>query len=64
MDILLNFVSTQSWFEIATTVIAIASAVAAATPTPSSRSTLGKVYGVIDFLALNFGKAKNTGTKK
>jgi hypothetical protein len=63
MDILINFVSAYAWFEIATTVIAIASVIAAATPTPSSQSVLGKIYGVIDFLAINFGKAKDSGTK-
>jgi hypothetical protein len=61
MDIVLEFLKTQSWFGIVTAVIALASAVAAFTPTPEAGSTLAKVYAVIDFLALNIGKAKDKG---
>ena len=64
MDILLNFISEQSWFGIVTAVIALASAIAAATPTPKPGTVLAKLYAVIDFLALNIGKAKDDGTKK
>ena len=61
MELLVNFVQTQSWFGIVTAVIALASAIAAATPTPAPGTTLAKLYAVIDFLALNFGKAKHKG---
>jgi hypothetical protein len=64
MDTVLEFVETQSWFGIVTAVIALASAIAAVTPTPASGSTLAKVYSIIDFLALNIGKAKNKGEIK
>jgi len=63
MDTLLNLISGQSWFGIVTAVIALASAIAAVTPTPAAGSALGKLYAVIDFLALNVGKAKDTGKK-
>jgi hypothetical protein len=63
MDILINLISEQSWFSIVTAVIALASAIAAVTPTPAAGTALAKVYAVIDFLALNVGKAKDTGKK-
>jgi len=64
MNILTEFIATQSWFGIVTAVIALASAIAAATPTPEPGTFLSKVYAVIDFLALNIGKAKDTGEPK
>jgi len=42
-----------------TAIIAIASLVAAVTPTPQGDKWLAKLYKVIDFLALNIGKAKD-----
>jgi hypothetical protein len=63
MDTLLNLVFEESWFGIVTAVIALASAIAAATPTPKAGSVLAKIYAVIDFLALNVGKAKDSGKK-
>ncbi len=61
MDTLLNLISEQSWFGIVTAVIALASAIAAATPTPKAGSVLAKLYFIVDFLALNVSKAKDTG---
>ena len=49
------------WVKVATAVVTLASAVAAATPTPKPGSIWAKVYAVIDFLALNIGKAKQNG---
>ena len=46
-----------------TAIIAIASLVAAVTPTPKGDKLLGKLYKVIDFLALNIGKAKDKAKK-
>ena len=40
-------------------VIGAASAIAAATPTPKDDVIIGKVYKIIDLLALNVGKAKD-----
>lgn len=64
MDIVLEFLKSQSWFGIVTAVIALASAIAAVTPTPAPGTTLAKVYSAIDFLALNIGKAKDKGDVK
>lgn len=45
-------------FDGAFAVIAIASAIAALTPTPRDDEFVGRVYKIIDALALNFGHAK------
>jgi hypothetical protein len=42
-----------------TAVIAAASAIAALTPTPRDNWLLRKVAALVDFLALNIGKAKD-----
>ena len=42
-----------------TAVIAAASAICAITPTPSDDKFVGKVYKLVEWLALNFGKAKD-----
>ena len=42
-----------------TSAVALASAVAALTPTPKDDSIVKKVYGLIDALAINVGKAKD-----
>lgn len=47
------------YFNIATAVVAFASTIAAVTPTPKDDEIVKKVYKVIDFLALNIGKAKD-----
>lgn len=61
MDIILQFVQDQPWFGVVTAVIALASAIAALTPTPKQGSALAKIYSFIDVLALNIAKAKQTG---
>jgi hypothetical protein len=47
-----------------TSIVTGASALAALTPTPKDDSIIGKLYKVVDFLALNIGKAKDKGDKK
>lgn len=42
-----------------TATVTAASAIAALTPTPADDTLVGKAYRVIDWLALNFGKAKD-----
>lgn len=49
------------WFEVVVSAIALASAVAAITPTPKEGSTWAKIYKLIDVLAINIGKAKDKG---
>lgn len=61
MEAILEFIQTNQYFGVVSAVIALASAIAAVTPTPEPGSLLSKVYFVIDFLALNVGKAKDKG---
>ena len=44
----------------ATAVVAAASALAALTPTPKDDGIVKALYKVVDFLALNIGKAKDS----
>ena len=60
---LLKLVEQYPWFVVVTSAISLASAIASVTPTPKPGTALAKVYGIIDFLALNIGKAKDKGTK-
>jgi hypothetical protein len=61
MDTIITFIQDQPWFNIAAAVVALASAIAAATPTPKPGTKLAKVYSIIDLLAFNIGKAKDKG---
>ena len=61
MDIILPFVTDQPWFGVVAAAIALASAIAAVTPTPKKGTTLAKVYSFLDLMALNIAKAKQTG---
>ena len=58
---ILQLIQDNSWFGVVTTFIAFASAIAAATPTPKKGGFLAKVYALIDWGALNIGKAKEKG---
>ena len=49
----------EALISILTGVVAVASAIAALTPTPKDDTIVGKIYKVIDLLALNVGKAKD-----
>jgi len=59
METLIQYIQQYPWFNVVTAAIALASAVAAITPTPKAGSTLARVYTIVDFVALNIGKAKN-----
>ena len=61
MNIILEQLLNNSMFNVVTAVIALASAIAAATPTPAPGTFLAKLYALIDFAAVNFGKAKDKG---
>ena len=58
MDMILEFISDKPWFGLVAAIIAAAAAFCAATPTPKEGSWVSKVYKVVEFLALNIGKAK------
>lgn len=58
MQDIIQILLSNPWFNVVTAVIALASAVAAATPTPKEGSFLAKFYKVIDLLAINIGSAK------
>ena len=44
-----------------TTIVTVASIIAATTPTPKGDAWIGKLYKFIDLLALNILKAKDKG---
>lgn len=49
----------EELFGAITAIVAAASAIAALTPTPADDTIVGKAYRVVDWLALNFGRAKD-----
>ena len=57
---MLNYIleNRDSLISIATAVVAAASAICALTPTPKDDGIVRKLYLVIEWAALNFGKAK------
>lgn len=59
MEQLIVLLQSNQWFTIFTAVVALASAIAAVTPTPASGTFLAKLYALIDLTALNIGKAKD-----
>jgi len=59
METLIEYIQQYPWFNVVTAAVALASAIAAITPTPEPGTPLAKVYDIIDFVALNIGKAKN-----
>ena len=58
VEFIVSVVAKYPWFGVFTSVVTLASAVAALTPTPKSR-VLAQLYKVVDLLALNIGKAKD-----
>jgi hypothetical protein len=46
---------------ILTSVVTVASAICAITPTPNPTTKWGKIYMILEFLAINIGKAKDKG---
>lgn len=57
---MLNYIleNKESLISIATAVVAAASAICALTPTPKDDGIVRKLYLVIEWAALNIGKAK------
>jgi len=61
MSNIINYIlenSTQL-IGIATAIVTAASAIAALTPTPRDDTWVGKAYRIVDWLALNIGRAKD-----
>ena len=58
MDIIVSIVT---WI---TAIVTISSIIAASTPTPKDDIWIGKIYKLIDMLAINVGKAKEVSPKK
>lgn len=52
MDAIINIIEALPY------IITTASAIAAVTPTPKDDQLIGKLYKIIDLLAINFGYAK------
>jgi len=61
MDAIIQLIQNNPWWGVVASAIALASAIAAATPTPKKGTLWAKVYGLVDWLALNVGKAKDKG---
>lgn len=57
---MLNYIleNRDSLISIATSVVAVASAICALTPTPKDDGIVRKLYLVLEWAALNIGKAK------
>ena len=53
------FTWIQSWIAVVPTIVMIASFIAAITPTPIDDGWMKKVYVVLDWFALNVGRAKD-----
>lgn len=58
---LVALAKSYPWFNIVAAAVTVASTIAAVTPTPKAGTPLALVYSIIDTLALNVGKAKQTG---
>lgn len=61
MNTILELITGNDVLNVITAIVALASAIAAATPTPTPGTFLAKLYALIDFAALNIGKAKDKG---
>jgi hypothetical protein len=61
MNTITHLIAGNDLLNIITAVVALASAIAAVTPTPAPHTFLAKLYALIDFAALNIGKAKDKG---
>lgn len=60
MTSIINYIldNGEAIVQTATAIVAACSAIAALTPTPVDDGIVRKLYKVIDFLALNIGRAK------
>ena len=49
----------ETIIDITTTAVTLASTIAAVTKTPEDDNWVGKIYRILDFFALNVGRAKD-----
>ena len=61
MDTIIQLIQDNPWWGVVASAVALASAITAATPTPKKGTFLAKVYSLVDWAALNVGKAKDKG---
>jgi|TARA_R110002020_G_scaffold293401_3_gene508775 hypothetical protein len=61
MEVILKLIEDNPWFGVLTAAIALASAITAATPTPKKGTIWSKIYSLVDWAAINIGKAKDKG---
>jgi len=61
MNTMINYLieNSSSLIAILTSLVAAASSIAALTPTPTDDTWVAKAYKIVDWLALNVGKAKD-----
>lgn len=52
------FASFPAWLNAILSLMAAASAIAALTPTPADDTIVGRIYKIVEWLALNVGHAK------
>lgn len=52
----------MDYWTILTSIISLAAAISALTPTPKDDQIIAKIYRIIDFCALNIGHAKERGS--
>jgi hypothetical protein len=50
------------WIQVIPWLVMFASIIAAVTPTPADDKLVGKLYKVLDWFAINVGKAKDKAT--
>ena len=56
---MLNFIQTiNEWIAVIPTIVMGASLICALTPTPKDDAIVGKIYKILDWCALNVGRAK------
>jgi hypothetical protein len=58
LQLILEFLQSNAAVSIVTAVVTLASSISAVTGTPKEGTVLAKVYSLLDFLALNIGRAK------
>tara|TARA_X000000950_G_C13645952_1_gene549581 strand:- start:559 stop:747 length:189 start_codon:yes stop_codon:yes gene_type:complete len=61
MNTMINYLieNSSTLITILTALVAAASSIAALTPTPTDDTWVAKAYKIVDWLALNVGKAKD-----